>query len=111
MVIGGVYFLMAKKYLKNYKMNRKNQIPSDDWRRQGQEKFLRGNKLVFSNYKPYRLGWEHDHCEFCENKFSLRKEDLSIGYSTLDGNHWICIPCFNDFKDEFNWSVYNSDNN
>lgn len=80
-------------------------IPLDDWRRQGQEKYLKGVKLVFKDYHPYRTGWEHDHCEFCGSKFSLNEGDLKKGYSTEDGYHWICSDCFNDFKDEFNWKI------
>ena len=79
-----------------------NKIPeSDDWRRQGQERYLKGVKLIFKNYTPYRKGWEHDHCEFCWAKFSLYEGDLKQGYTTEDEYRWICIPCFNDFKDEF----------
>jgi hypothetical protein len=36
-----------------------NNIPAlDDWRRQGQEKYLIGVKLIFKYYRPYRIGWE-----------------------------------------------------
>ena len=77
----------------------------DDWRRQGQERFLTGVKLTFRDYYPYRSGWDHDHCEFCGKKFSLNEGDLKKGYSTEDGYHWICDQCFNDFKDEFGWQI------
>jgi len=84
----------------------KNKIPTpDDWRRQGQEKYLKGVKLMFRDYHPYRIGWDHDHCEFCGAKFSLNEGDLKKGYSTEDGYHWICSRCFNDFKNEFCWQV------
>ncbi len=80
------------------------QIQNDDWRRQGQERFLSGVKLIASVYQPYRQGWEHDHCEFCGAKFSIMgKNDMKQGYRTEDGYHWICNQCFNDFKDEFEW--------
>ena len=77
----------------------------NDWRRQGQEKYLKGSKLSLKGYSPFREGWEHDHCEFCGAKFSLNEEDIKEGYSTEDGYRWICIECFNDFKDEFFWQV------
>lgn len=80
---------------------------ADDWRRQGQERFLSEVKLIARDYRPYRPGWDHDHCEFCGTKFSLQKGDLKKGYSTVGGYHWICEQCFNDFKDEFNWDVEN----
>src|SRR5690554_1008124 len=84
----------------------KNKIPTpDDWRRQGQEKYLKDIILVFRDYYAYHIGWEHDHCEFCGSKFSLKEGDLKKGYSTEDGYRWICNDCFNDFKEEFNWKV------
>lgn len=82
-----------------------NKPEANDWRRQGQERFLKGVKLIKRVYQPYRLGWEHDHCEFCGAKFSLQESDLKNGYSTVSGYNWVCEQCFNDFKDEFNWDV------
>jgi len=82
-----------------------NKPTKDDWRRQGQEKYLKGVNFVFKDYQPYRIGWDHDHCEFCGAKFSLNGDDLKKGYSTEDSYRWICGDCFNDFKEEFNWQV------
>jgi hypothetical protein len=80
--------------------------PSDsDWRRQGQERYLRGARLVAREYRAYRPGWDHDHCAFCGSKFSQRPGDLSVGYSTEDEYHWICAVCFTDFSAEFGWQV------
>ena len=79
--------------------------PPDDWRRQGQERYLSGARLIRQPYRPYRQGWDHDHCEFCGAKFSLDKSDLKEGYSTEDGYHWICTRCFQDFKEELGWRV------
>jgi len=79
----------------------------DDWRRQGQERFLKGRRLTLQRYRPYRDGWEHDHCEFCGAKFSLVDETLHQGYVTDDGYHWICESCFSDFQIEMEWRVYN----
>ena len=84
-------------------MDKYKKNPINDWRRQGQEKYLMRKKLIFHNYYPYREGWEHDHCEFCGVKFSLNPNDVTEGYSTEDGYHWICTECFNDFKEEFDW--------
>jgi len=77
----------------------------DDWRRQGQERYLSGVRLIPRAYRPYRPGWEHDHCEFCGAKFSCHEGDLKSGYSTEDGYHWLCAGCFGDFKDEFAWEL------
>lgn len=84
-------------------------IPSpDDWRRQGQEKYLMNKTLVKGYYISCRVGWDHDHCEFCGNKFSLAdKDSLKHGYSTLDYKHWICEDCFEDFICEYRWRIIN----
>ena len=83
-----------------------NNTPNlDDWRRQGQEKYLTGAKLVYKDYYLNRTTWNHDHCEFCGSKFSLNEGDLKKGYSTDDGYRWVCIECFDDFKTEFDWQL------
>ncbi|HBG42116.1 MAG TPA: hypothetical protein DDW85_12025 [Porphyromonadaceae bacterium] len=86
-------------------LNKKKTSRANDWRRQGQERYLKGVSLIFRDYYPYRQNWDHDHCEFCGAKFSLKEGDLHKGYSTKDGYHWICNKCFNDFKNEFKWEL------
>ncbi len=78
----------------------------NDWRLQGQEKYLKGGTLYWKKYLPYRDGWDHDHCEFCSIKFTeIKKQDsLQEGYSTEDNYRWICKQCFIDFKDLFKWT-------
>lgn len=84
----------------------KRQAPDpDDWRRQGQERYLRGRKWFLRRYQPYRTGWEHDHCEYCGAKFSLVQADLHRGYVTDNDYHWVCEACFADFRDEMEWQV------
>jgi hypothetical protein len=78
---------------------------SDDWRRQGQEAYLRGRHLSLALYTPYRVGWDHDHCEFCGSKFSELATDLREGYTTDDRYYWICPKCFSDFLEEFGWTT------
>jgi hypothetical protein len=82
-----------------------NRPAPDDWRRQGQDRYLTGVRLFAREYRPYRPQWEHDHCEFCGAKFSLNEPDLRSGYSTEDGYRWVSNDCFTNFKDEFNWQV------
>lgn len=77
----------------------------DDWRLTGQEDWLKGVKLLFKPYQRYSATWDHDHCEFCYAKFSLRPGDLSEGYTTEDQYRWICSPCFNDFRESFGWII------
>jgi hypothetical protein len=76
-----------------------------DWRLQGQERFLKSVAVTWKQYRPYREGWDHDHCEFCSAKFSLCETHLHEGYVTLDGYHWICKTCFCDFQETFEWLV------
>ena len=75
----------------------------DDWRRQGQERFLAGKRLRRQAYQPSRLGWDHDHCAFCGAKFSLQAPDLAEGHATEDSYHWVCDGCFEDFREEMGW--------
>ena len=63
--------------------------------------------------------WDHDHCEFCGVTFEEHakvaarppsdRRVLTEGYSTVEGGAksqmWICEECFEDFKEEFRWSV------
>ena len=45
-------------------------INKNDWRLQGQEKYLKGVTLYFKKYIKYSENWDNDHCEFCWMKFS-----------------------------------------
>ena len=72
----------------------------------------------------YSDSWEHDHCEFCWAKFmdpAYSEEHraaveadpaiLTEGYTTTDEHsqgaeyHWVCLRCFEDFKERFRWEV------
>ena len=77
----------------------------NDWRQQGQERFLLNASLIRKKYAKYRVDWEHDHCEFCGKKFSEVQGDLNEGYVTEGGYHWICDVCFEDFKERFHWKT------
>ena len=81
----------------------------DDWRLMGQEDYLMGAKLYFIRFSPYSEAWDHEHCEFCWAKFSLREKDEHEGYCTTPSNErdsrWICSDCYNDFKERFKWAV------
>jgi hypothetical protein len=84
--------------------NPKIQAP-DDWRRQGQEKYLIGVKLLLTDYYPPSDKWDHDHCEFCGKKFSLNNDVLKKADTSEHHYRWICEESFNDFKEEFKWKV------
>jgi len=81
-------------------------MPSkDDWRRQGQEQYLKN--LTFSWEKYSKNKSDHEHCEFCNVKFMENGNEniLTEGYTSKDRYRWICKDCFEDFHKEFNWSV------
>jgi hypothetical protein len=78
----------------------------DDWRLQGQEKYLLGATLYFKKYKDRITTTDHDHCEFCFKKFSDEIPDaLTEGYTTQQDYRWICQECYQDFNDVFKWHV------
>ena len=81
----------------------------DDWRLQGQERYLKRAVLTNKRYRKYRDDWDHDHCQFCGKKFSERPDDLNVGYATNDDYHWICEDCFRDFAQLFQWTVLRSE--
>ncbi len=79
----------------------------DDWRLQGQERYLAGAVLVRQRYvaSPRNPNWDHDHCAFCSAKFVAEGVEgtLAEGYSTEDQYHWICEQCFAAFRERFRW--------
>jgi len=79
----------------------------NDWRLTNQERYLKGVVLYWKRYQPANSGNDHDHCEFCFAKFMEGQlpDTLQEGYTTEDGYWWICKPCFEDFKDMFQWPV------
>ena len=84
-------------------------IEKDDWRLQGQENYLKRITLIYQNYGQFKENenWDHDHCEFCNCKFSLvmNSETLQEGYSTEDNYRWICKKCYEDFHEMFEWKI------
>ena len=80
---------------------------SRDWRRQGQENYLKGKSLIWKKYTIKGDFWKHDHCSFCGVRFMdiESSEIVNEGYVTDDHLYWVCNDCFLDFCDEFEWSV------
>ncbi len=82
----------------------------DDWRLQGQDRYLTGVVLHWARWTRPRPTSDHDHCEFCWAKFMEEDfpdfpEILHFGYTTEDKYRWICERCFEDFEDRFQWRV------
>lgn len=80
-------------------------IQQEDWRLRGQAKYLHGAMLVRQPWKSSDPANDHDHCEFCWEKFADYDGCLHEGYSTQDRYRWICPSCFADFKERFQWRV------
>ena len=78
----------------------------EDWRLfKQQEKYMYGILLIKQPYKPQNKNNDHDHCEFCMNKFGFGIDDLHYGYSSEDRSIWVCEQCYEDFKNKFKWKV------
>ena len=78
-------------------------IEKNDWRLTGQEKYLKGKKLIFAKWHPRNDRNDHDHCEFCWAKFGDFPDALHEGYTTEDMYPWVCPECYEDFKMDFEW--------
>lgn len=80
-------------------------IDKDDWRLHGQERYLKNVKLVKKSYKDIGENRDHDHCEFCWKKFTAHgvNDSVGIGFTTEDNYLWVCLGCYEDFKDMFQW--------
>jgi len=74
----------------------------NDWRLTNQLNYLKGKRLIYSNFKQKSPKWDHDHCEFCMKKLDRPEQKA---YSTPDYYRWICEECFEDFKEMFEWNV------
>lgn len=82
-------------------------MSDDDWRLQGQERYLMGARLHFASYRAPRPDWDHDHCEFCFATFmeGTRPDTLQQGYTTDDEYRWVCPNCFEDFRVRFQFAL------
>lgn len=74
----------------------------NDWRLTNQMNYLFRKKLIKRRYEPFREGWEHDHCEFCEGLIDF---SVPFAYATENNYNWICQECYEDFKEMFQWTV------
>lgn len=79
-------------------------IPKDDWRRTWQDSLPKG--AVFrcvAQYVPPRPDWDHEHCELCFEKIGAG--GIPGGYAAADGYRWLCPVCWQDFHEEFDWTL------
>jgi len=98
-----LYIEIWSQDIQVYEANNNVSNDKNDWRYTGQDEYLMNVQLKFNKFdKSIR---DHDHCEFCGEKFSEYDGTLHEGYCTLDNYHWICETCFHDFQDMFKWEV------
>jgi DNA-directed RNA polymerase subunit RPC12/RpoP len=78
-------------------------VGKDDWRLTNQEEYLFGKTLILKKFIPTKT--DHEHCEFCWQKIMAKDtpDVVREAYSTENEYYWICIDCFNDFRDMFKW--------
>jgi hypothetical protein len=110
-------------------------IEDDEWRLdRGAHETLAGVSMCWARYVAPRRDWDHDHCEFCWQKFvdptyperflvgdeavNYREwlastEDLMTeGYTNAEavqgneaGWYWVCPECFSDFTPLATWTL------
>ena len=74
---------------------------------------LKGLRLQFLRYTKPSEKWDHDHCAACWAKFAeFDGPDIQHeGYATCDDYpkgaryEWVCQCCFDDLRDEMQWST------
>lgn len=79
---------------------------TNDWRLQNQGKYLMNATFHFKQYIDRNTLTDHDHCEFCRDKFSDSIQGaLKEGYATNKDYWWVCSQCYHDFKSQFNFDA------
>jgi len=89
-------------------MSMSQRFTNDDWRLQGQERYLSRATLFWRAWHQSRPNWDHDHCAFCRAKFLGRgdvPDVLREGYTTEDEYHWVCGDCARDFAPGFKFTL------
>ena len=85
-------------------MSVEKEMIMNDWRLTNQIKYLYQKKLVRRKIADFP-DKDHEHCEFCWDKFGRGDNMLKEGYCTEDAYNWICDTCFEDFKEMFAWKL------
>lgn len=83
------------------KFGGRNVKDDNDWRLMNQLDYLYEKALIRKKYRSSNNSRDHDHCEFCSEKFVHGVE----GFCTEDEYYWICTTCYNDFKKMFRWKL------
>ena len=86
--------------------------PDKQWRIETAEG-LKGVRLKLQRYVRWSESWDHDHCAACWTKLAEfdGPDILHEGYATRHDYQkgaryeWVCQRCFDDLRDEMQWSA------
>jgi hypothetical protein len=84
-------------------------LREDDYWLEWHKEYPHRLKLLWTPYKQPSPGWDHDHCEFCWQRFAEQTSHYTdaefIGYVASDGTRqwWVCNECANDLKGHYLW--------
>jgi hypothetical protein len=87
-------------------------VEGEDWRLHGQERYLRGARFQRAEYRAPSATWDHDHCEFCNGKFSEHETGDGVaraGWRSEDEYRWVCDACFADFREPLGFVVFSGE--
>jgi len=78
-----------------------------------QASYLQGATFEWRSWSSDQPDWDHDHCEFCwvhfgDHVFSDDADTQLEGWTTTDGQHWVCRTCFADFRERFEFQTVNA---
>jgi hypothetical protein len=76
-----------------------------DWRLTNQQSYLQGKTLYWRQYVAPSEDWDHDHCQFCWQKFGHFPDAQAEGWTTEDNYYWVCKNCCEDFREMFRWTL------
>jgi hypothetical protein len=86
-------------------------LQDNDYRLEHHKEYLQGLALHWSLYRQPSATWDHDHCEFCWQRFAEPTSHYTDaefwGYVASDGARewWICKTCADDLKGRYEWEV------
>ena len=80
-----------------WNLNKMSIINCDDWRLQGQERYMMNLMFHYAVFPIEKK--DHAHCEFCWQKIGYWDDTIKYGYESFDGYRWVCEQCFHDFKE------------
>jgi hypothetical protein len=70
---------------------------------------LRSKNFRWSRYTQPSPEWDHDHCEFCFQRFAEPRanynDSVEFGFTTPDRFNWVCRECVDKYKDQFGWII------